>query len=216
MVEPWFAVCIPIQIAEAGPSVRPLGGVGATRLRLRWEEGQHACPFGRRVGDSADIWRRPPHHSRPRRAKLRPGALAVSAVCHSAVCRPDSRAARSSSDWRPSPVRAQSRGGKHWIQTRCLIHNRQPQRLQPTDPLTPHLRQFGHQTHTTGNRETRRHRPPDYRPWYEWIPWRLTDSSKPEPAFVNGKLHLFANKPRARSQKHPKPDTLVPRSFRFS
>jgi hypothetical protein len=41
------------------------GGVGVTRLGLRREEGRQDCPFGRRVGDSADRWRRPPHHSRP-------------------------------------------------------------------------------------------------------------------------------------------------------
>ena len=43
-----------------------------------------------------------------------------------------------------------------------------------------------------------------------------TDSSKPEPAFANGKLHLFANSPRARSQKHPKPDAILPWTARLS
>lgn len=65
------------------------GGVGVTRLGLRREEVRQACPFGRRVGDSADRWRRPPHHSRPRGPRVRAGLMAVSAVCHSAVCRPD-------------------------------------------------------------------------------------------------------------------------------
>jgi hypothetical protein len=114
--------------------------------------------------------------------------------------------------------------GKRWIQTSCLIHNRQPRldamheqmlrivlrpcveqqqeeesfaaswspnssifcglaaacsdrqprRLQPPDPLTPHLLQPDHQTHTMGNRETGKHRHPDYRPWQEWIRWSLS------------------------------------------
>ena len=65
------------------------GGVGATRLQLRYEEGRKACPFGRRVGDSADRWRGPHTTADRRRARVRPGLIAVSAVCHSAVCRPD-------------------------------------------------------------------------------------------------------------------------------
>jgi hypothetical protein len=150
------------------------GGVGATRLGLRCEEGRHACPFGRRVGDSADRRRRPHTTADRRRAKVRPSALAVSGVCHSAVCRPDAGTAHSSADGRPSPDRADSRGGKHWIQTRCLIHNRQPGRLQPPDPLTPQLLPPDNQTHTIGNREVRRHRSPDDRPWQEWIRWRLS------------------------------------------
>jgi hypothetical protein len=57
MAESRFGLCIPIAVAETRPSV-VRGGVGATRLRLRRVEGRQACPFGRRVGDSADRWRR--------------------------------------------------------------------------------------------------------------------------------------------------------------
>ena len=68
----------------------------------------------------------------------------------------------------PSPKSSVFRG----LAAACS--DRQPGRLQPADPLTPHLRQPDHQTHTMGNRETGRHRPPDYRPWQEWIRWRGT------------------------------------------
>ena len=74
------------------------GGRGATRLRLSCEEGQQACPFGGRAVDSADRWRRPHTTADRRRARVRPGLVAVSAVCRSAVCRPDAGTARSSAD----------------------------------------------------------------------------------------------------------------------
>jgi hypothetical protein len=97
MAESRFGLRILIAVAETRPSVA-LGGVGATRLGLRCEEGRQACPFGGRAVDSADHWRSPPQPSRPRQAKVRPGLMAVSAVCHSAVCRPDAGTAPSFAD----------------------------------------------------------------------------------------------------------------------
>ena len=156
--------------------------------------------FGRSLEETS-------HHSRPRRAKVRPPSLAVSAVWRSAVFRPDAWTARSAADWLPSPGPAESRAGKRMIQTSGLIHNRQlrlaamhepmlgialrprveqqheegasaespspesyifcglaaaacsdrqPGRLQPPDPLTPHPLRPDHQTHhgESGNRKT--------------------------------------------------------------
>jgi hypothetical protein len=85
MAEPRFGPCIPLRWPRQGRQAGK-GVVCATRLRLRCEEGLQACPFGGRVGDSADRWRRPHTTSDRRRAKVRPGLMAVSAVCHSAVC----------------------------------------------------------------------------------------------------------------------------------
>jgi hypothetical protein len=76
MAESWIGLCIPIAVVGTMP-------------RLRHEEGRYACPFGRRVGDSADRWRRPHTTADRRRAKVLPGLIAVSVVCHSAVGRPD-------------------------------------------------------------------------------------------------------------------------------
>jgi hypothetical protein len=72
----------------------------------------------------------------------------------------------------PSPESTNRPSFAGWLLAACS--DGQPGRLRPTDPLTPHPLQPDHQTHTMGNRETGRHRPPDYRPWQEWIRWRRT------------------------------------------
>jgi hypothetical protein len=56
MAEARFELCSLIAVAETGLSVSRWVGVGATRPRLGLKEGPQACPFGRRVSDSA-VWR---------------------------------------------------------------------------------------------------------------------------------------------------------------
>jgi hypothetical protein len=105
MAESRFGLRIPIAVVGTRPSGRRVvgspggrAGGGATRLRLSCEEGRQACPFGGRTVDSAHRWRRPHTTADRRRARVRPGLMAVSAVCHSAVCRPDAGTERSFAD----------------------------------------------------------------------------------------------------------------------
>jgi hypothetical protein len=97
MAESRFGLRIPIAVAETRRSVvRGERGRDETATQVRGgTTGLSVRSSCRRFGRSP---KESSHHSRSRRPKVRPGLMAVSRVCHSAVCCLDSRTARSSAD----------------------------------------------------------------------------------------------------------------------